>query len=140
MTHSVPLTFSPSSLRITRNTPWVDGCCGPMFRTNSVESRKVVSGMSLLAAFDAQILPYPSIVLLDDAVLLAQRIALPLLRHQDTAHVGMAFELDSEHVEHLALEPVRRQVDTHGRVWLHAVGNRSLHAHAIVSCEAVSDV
>src|SRR5216683_1391834 len=45
ITHSVPMTFSPSSLRITRSTPCVEGCCGPMLSTSSVESRKVVSGM-----------------------------------------------------------------------------------------------
>ena len=38
---SVPSTFSPSSLRMTRSTPCVDGCCGPMLRTSSVESRNV---------------------------------------------------------------------------------------------------
>ncbi len=25
-------TVSPSISSSTRNTPWVDGCCGPMFR------------------------------------------------------------------------------------------------------------
>src|SRR5208337_3463882 len=25
-------TFSPSSSRSTRSTPWVEGCCGPMLR------------------------------------------------------------------------------------------------------------
>src|ERR1035441_7500936 len=46
MMHSVPRTFSPSSLRITRSTPCVEGCCGPMLRTNSVESRKVGDGLA----------------------------------------------------------------------------------------------
>src|SRR5712692_5847669 len=110
MMHSVPITFSPSSLRITRSTPCVEGCCGPILRTNSVESRNVVSGMDLLAAFDVQILPYPSLVLLDQAVFLAQREALPLLGEKDSAHVWMAFELDAEHVEDLALQPVCRGV------------------------------
>src|SRR2546422_10070655 len=45
MTRSVPITFSPSSLRITRNTPCVEGCCGPILSTSSLESRKVVSGI-----------------------------------------------------------------------------------------------
>src|SRR5215470_4798165 len=31
MTASTPTTVSPSSVRIARNTPWADGCCGPMF-------------------------------------------------------------------------------------------------------------
>src|SRR5213076_682474 len=106
MTHSVPVTFSPSSLRITRSTPCVEGCCGPMLRTSSVESKNVVSGIPrLLAAFDVQVLPYPLLVLLNDPVVLAQREACPLFRHQDTPHVRMPREFDAEHVEHLALQP-----------------------------------
>ena len=27
------VTVSPSSSRISRSTPWVDGCCGPMLTT-----------------------------------------------------------------------------------------------------------
>src|SRR4029453_17274715 len=121
MMHSVPMTFSPSSFKITRSTPWVDGCCGPILRTNSVESRNVVSGMDLLAAFDVQILPDPSLVLLDQAVLFTQREALPLLREKDPAHVGMAVELDAEHVEDLALHPVCGGVDGGGGGGLEAI-------------------
>src|SRR5579862_7864550 len=83
ITHSVPFTFSPSSFRITRSTPCVEGCCGPMLRTSSVESRKVVSGIrELLAAFDAQVLLYPFVILPQNRIILAQRISLPLLRQQ----------------------------------------------------------
>src|SRR5579871_749032 len=46
MTHSRPRTFSPSSRKITRNTPCVAGCCGPMLMTSSFASRKVLSGVS----------------------------------------------------------------------------------------------
>src|SRR6185503_4800167 len=31
MTASTATTVSPSSVRMARNTPWADGCCGPMF-------------------------------------------------------------------------------------------------------------
>src|SRR5579864_8392662 len=106
MTHSVPSTFSPSSLRMTRNTPWVDGCCGPMLRTSSVESRKVAPGISSLAAVDLQILLHPALVLLQDGIIFAQRMPLPFFRQQDAPHVGMPGELDAEHVEDFALEPV----------------------------------
>src|ERR1035441_3219816 len=109
MTQSVPRIFSPSSLRITLSTPCVDGCCGPMLRISSVESRKV-SGMFLLAAFDAQILLHPAHVLLQDAVILAQRVTLPVFRHQNAPQVRVAGEADAEHVEHLALQPIGRQV------------------------------
>src|SRR5882762_7195752 len=114
MMHSVPITFSPSSFKMTRSTPCVEGCCGPILRTNSVESRNVVSGMALLAALDVQILPDPALVLLNQAVLFAQREAFPLLGKQDSAHVGVAFELDAEHVEDLAFQPVGGGVDRRG--------------------------
>src|SRR5208283_5308586 len=107
MTQSVPRTFSPSSLRITRNTPCVDGCCGPMLRTSSVESKKVVSGMASLAAFDSQVLLHPAVVLLEDSVVLTQRVSLPLFRQQDAPHIRMAGERDSEHIEDFAFQPVR---------------------------------
>ena len=33
MPHRASVTDSPSSSRISRSTPWVDGCCGPMLTT-----------------------------------------------------------------------------------------------------------
>src|ERR1035438_5016089 len=106
MTQSVPSTFSPSSLRMTRNTPCVEGCCGPMLRTNSVESRNVASGMMSLTAFDIQVFPNPAVVLLEDTVIFTQRVALPFLGQENATHVGVAVEFDAEHVEHFALQPI----------------------------------
>src|ERR1035438_1980903 len=100
MMHSVPRTFSPSSLRITRSTPCVEGCCGPMLRTNSVESRKVESGIPRsLAAFDSQVFLHPALVLLENSVVFAQWMPLPLVGHQDAPHVGVPREFDAEHIE-----------------------------------------
>src|ERR1035438_10246056 len=141
MTQSVPSTFSPSSLRITRSTPWVDGCCGPILSTSSVESRNVASGILMsLAALDTEVLLNPTVVLLKNAVTLAQRVPLPLLGHEDAAHIRMAFELDAEHVEDLALQPVGRQVYAHGGLRLEAFGNISLDPHPLVPREAVDHV
>src|SRR5271169_703729 len=107
MMHSVPSTFSPSSFKITRSTPCVDGCCGPMLRTNSVESRKVWSGIpASLAAFNTQVFLHPFLVLLNNPVVLAQRMPLPFLRQQNALHVRVTRELDPEHVEDFALQPV----------------------------------
>ena len=37
-------TVSPSSVRISRSTPWVDGCCGPMLMTiRSLLSKSLAS-------------------------------------------------------------------------------------------------
>ena len=33
MPQRASVTVSPSSSRISRSTPWVEGCCGPMFTT-----------------------------------------------------------------------------------------------------------
>ncbi len=33
MPHRASVTVSPSSSRMSRSTPCVDGCCGPMFTT-----------------------------------------------------------------------------------------------------------
>src|SRR5271157_795683 len=141
MTQSVPMIFSPSSLRMTRSTPWVEGCCGPMLRTSSVESRKVVSGiLASLAAFNAQVFPHPALVLLNNGVVLAQRIALPFLGHQDAPQVRVAGELDAEHIECLALQPIGRQVHAHGGFRLVAVGNVSLDPHPLVPGEAIYNV
>src|SRR6266849_7463259 len=106
MMHSVPITFSPSSFKMTRNTPWVEGCCGPILSTNSVESRNVASGMDLLAAFDVQILLHPAVVLLDEPVFLPQREADPFLGQQNAAHIGMTLKLDAEHIENFAFQPI----------------------------------
>src|SRR6516165_5949330 len=97
ITQSVPRTFSPSSLRITRSTPCVEGCCGPMLSTSSVESRNVASGM-LLSALYPQVVFHPVLILLQDGIVLAQRMTLPVLRHQDAPQIGVAGEFDAEHV------------------------------------------
>src|SRR6516162_6591712 len=141
MMQSVPRTFSPSSLRMTRSTPCVEGCCGPMLRTNSVESRKVESGIpSSLAAFDSQVFLHPALILLENSVVLAQRIALPLVRQQYAPHVGVSRKFDSEHIVDFALQPVSRQVDSNRRLRLIPIGNIDLHAHAFVAREAIQDV
>src|SRR5260370_12287706 len=40
--HSEPITRSPASFSLTRNTPCVDGCCGPIFRMSSSAPSSVV--------------------------------------------------------------------------------------------------
>ena len=51
-----------------------------------------------------------SLILLEDRVILAQRVALPFLGHEDAAHIRVPGELDAEHVEYFALQPVGGQV------------------------------
>src|SRR5271170_5335815 len=116
MMHSESTTRSPSSFNFTRNTPCVEGCCGPIFKIISSAPSTVVltfvssvvrgSLICLLAALDAQVLANPIGVLLQNVVILAQWISLPFIGHQDAGQLRMAFEDHSKHVVAFALEPV----------------------------------
>src|SRR6202050_4239766 len=118
MMHSESTTRSPSSFSFTRSTPWVEGCCGPMFKIISSAPSTVVltfvssvvrgSLIRLLSALDAQVLADPIRILLQYVVILAQRISLPFIRHQNAGQLRMAFEYDSKHVVACALEPAGR--------------------------------
>src|SRR5579864_6122420 len=201
MTHSSPMTFSPSSRRITRSTPCVAGCCGPMLMTSSLASRNVLSGVSRssgesvlgsviaeilrvpsaeilrvscqprsreiqtrpqeiqpqsgdgmqptaqavgetekeqpapkgrkkfanriplgrpisiqssLPALDPQINLHPLIILLQDSVILSQRISLPPVGQQNALHVRMPVELNPKHVENFTLQPVGSRPQRNG--------------------------
>src|SRR5580658_185274 len=159
MTHSRPRTFSPSSRKITRNTPWVAGCCGPILMTSSFASRNVLSGVSrssgesevgsviarwlvvsrwfLLSALNSQVDLYPLIVLLQNSVVFAQRMSLPSIGQQNPLHVRMAVELDAEHVEDFALQPVGGRPDGDGTGDGFAVRDLRFHADAFVARERV---
>src|SRR5512138_1055795 len=68
-----------------------------------------ITQSSLLSDLDPQVDLHPLLVLLDDPVVLAQRVALPFIRQHDAPQVRMPYELDPEHVVALALQPVRRR-------------------------------
>src|SRR4051794_12038193 len=99
MMQSVPRTFSPSSFKMTRSTPWVDGCCGPMFRTSSLASRKDCVAMRSMPAFDTYVFLNPAVVHLGNAIVFPQRMSVPIFGHQNSAKVGMVFEFNPEHIE-----------------------------------------
>ena len=48
-------------------------------------------------------------------VLLAQRMTLPVVGHENATLVGVTFEVDAEHVEDFALVPVGRSPDAGSR-------------------------
>ena len=151
-------TVSPSSSIISRSTPWVDGCWGPMLmiivsssphldvevavggadafgqpqdRTDlaaQLRRRRLRRESQLLGAFGGpghegascsgglfagrsrssrpgrlfELHRDPP-----DAVVLAQRVTLPVLGHEDPREVRVALEDDPEHVERLALHRLR---------------------------------
>src|ERR671919_1925 len=97
-------TVSPCSSNMSRNTPCVLGCCGPMLRiivwSSSGSSGRSWAGAGRCSSPRARFLELHG----DDAlvVVLAERMAFPVLRHEDAGQVGMVGELDAEHVVHLA--------------------------------------
>src|SRR4051812_19005421 len=107
------ITVSPSSSMTTRSTPWVEGCCGPMFRT-MCRPWPSPTGAASAAGTDATRSSSAFMVLLVlirvlipvDRVVLAQRVTVPVVGHQDAARIGMIPELDAEHVEGLPLVPI----------------------------------
>src|SRR5580704_11324205 len=97
----------------------------------SISSRHFPAGLSHLApsgwnslpALDPEIDLNPLVVLLQDAVILAQRMAFPTVGQQNAFQVGVAIELDAEHVEDFALQPVRSRPDGNGAVDGFSVGD-----------------
>src|SRR5881397_1864512 len=109
---------SPSARTTKRSTPCVEGCCGPMVRVMSSVERppSLVSRCTstsnparpISASRLQQALPRrrDAVVLLGLDEVLAQRMARPVLGHEDAAEVRVVLEGDSEQVEHLPLLPL----------------------------------
>src|SRR3954469_8455351 len=128
MTTSASTTFSPSRRRPTRSTPCVLWCCGTMLITSSLVSNiapwtvvgvssalPVLLNVRLFACL-AQLQPVFGVFHQQFAgalqrIVLALREPLPVVGHQDPAPIGMAGEIDAEHVVDLALEPVGGRPD-----------------------------
>src|ERR1022692_4924028 len=91
----------------------------------------------LLAAFNAEGDLHPLVVLLQDAVILAQGMSLPAIGQQDALHVGMPVKLDAEHVEDLALQPVRSRPDGNGAGQARAIQDLRFYANALVARERI---
>src|SRR6202007_2470081 len=63
---------------------------------------------TLLPAFNPEILANPGGVLPENVVILAERMALPLVGKQDALQIRVAGKNDAEHIENFALEPISR--------------------------------
>src|SRR5579871_4616229 len=149
ITHSSPITFSPSSRKMTRSTPWVAGCCGPILMTSSFASRNVSSRVATcvsrlggesvfgsvidsLPALNPQIDLHPLTILLQNPVIFPQRMPLPTLRQQNAFQVRMPIKPDPKHVEDFSLQPIGRRPDRYGTRQALTVGNAGGHANALV--------
>src|SRR5919109_2891778 len=111
MTGLARSTVSPSSSSTTRSTPCVDGCCGPRLTTivssdsgHCSGPRTRSRGVSVTGSSSSRSL---RLLELDGhpgrRVVLAQRVALPVVGHEQADEVGMAGEANAEEVIHLSL-------------------------------------
>src|SRR6266496_3642691 len=139
------LRTSPSVSTMKLMTPWVEGCCGPKLRTISSLSRSTRRRMSfsmvvprsglggggrvqrcllrLLRVVEPLQLDERVLADVGDAVpaarllvVLAQRVADPVVGQHDPAQVRVAREVHAEQVVDLALEPVGGLPDPLDRV------------------------
>ena len=138
-------SISPSSSSTSRSTPCVLGCCGPMLTVIvSVRMFRHRVRSSLVPGATADRVRCWRGTLLrvtcsgSDAsrrladlhrIVLAQRIAFPVLRHQQPPQIGMAVEHDAEQVPDFALEPVGRRPDAADRRDVRVVAVQP-HLHA----------
>ena len=185
-------TVSPCSSSISRSTPWVLGCCGPMLMiivwsssgssgrspscgrlglahpqhradlAQQLLGRHLDARLELLAVLrrlrriiarrqrgtatsviDARRASLNCTGICADLVVLAQRVALPVLRHQDAGQVGVVGERDAEHVVHLALHRLGAGMDVEQRRQRRVVGSgtwtRTRMRRPAVDVEEVGD-
>src|SRR5215211_417369 len=125
-------TVSPSSSSMSRRSPCIAGCCGPMFMSMvSSPNSSLISGLTrrlLGGSVSAPSCPArrssPSIclpqslegALCADLEALEQRVVVEVvLPHVSPPQVGMTCEGDPEHVVGLPLVPVGRRIDARDR-------------------------
>src|SRR5208282_895137 len=90
-----------------------------------------------LSALDPQVDLHPLLVLLQNAVILAQGVAFPAVGQKDALQIGMSVELNSEHVINFALQPVGGRPDRDARRDGSAVGDLRLHAYPLIARERI---
>src|ERR1700736_3688436 len=99
-------TVSPSISSMTRSTPWVDGCCGPMFRI-MVRS---CPGSSTGVGVRCDIVISVSAVALH-GIILAQRVAFPVLGHQKAPQIRMSGKTNPEQIKNFAFKVICARPD-----------------------------
>src|SRR6266581_1307623 len=87
---------------------------------------------SLLPALNAQVLFHPTGILLDDVVILAQRIPSPLVWQQDARQIGMPGEDNSKHVKRFTLQPIGRGPNARDARNFFAVARAGLYAQPFI--------
>src|SRR6202795_981501 len=98
--------ISPSSSRSTRNTPCVDGCCGPMLRTMACSGPVAVCTVVMAQVRTS---PNQKSTRALHGIILAEQIAFPIVREQHAPQIGVPFKPYAQEVENLAFMPIRRR-------------------------------
>src|ERR671914_2993071 len=115
MTGLARSTVSPSSSRTTRSTPWVDGCCGPRLTIIVSSDSGHCSGPTTRSR-GLSVTGSPSsgplcFLELDGhpgrRIVLAERVPLPVVGHEQANEVGMPGEAHPEEVVDLPLRQLR---------------------------------
>src|SRR5277367_4710075 len=109
--------FSPSSSSKTRNTPWVDGCCGPMLRTIvfavPIAVSTVVIDLTYGLTFKKRANTLPLTL---HRKIAAQWSPFELVGQKNATQVRVALETNREQIENLAFQPVGAPPDGHERI------------------------
>src|SRR5262245_52461223 len=115
-------TISPSVRSTSRSTPCVLGCCGPILTSiSSVRtSNSTTRGSSSAVTIRVQGSGFGSattnaVVFQRHLVVLAERVAFPVLGAEDAAEVGVASEIHAREVIDLSLVPVGGAPDVANR-------------------------
>src|SRR5262249_4150361 len=131
-------TISPSVRTTTRNTPWVLGCCGPMFSSiSSLRKSETCGGVvrgSAAISFSHHVVLH-AVVVVRRLVVLAEGMPLPVLGATDPNEVVMALEPDPHEVPGLPLVPVGGPPDV-----LDAGNHRGFARHEHPHPDPVSDI
>src|SRR5450755_4953733 len=92
-----------------------------------------------LPALDSKVDLNPLFILLQNTVVLAQRVPLPAVGKKNALQVGMAVELNPEHIEDLSLQPVGGAPDRDAGRDRSAVGDLRLDPHPLVARKRIKD-
>src|SRR5579872_1356177 len=138
--------FSPSSSIITRSTPCVDGCCGPILRVirlrRSSSSVGFASSTPTCASSSCMVPLFVLVTVLVAVhrIIFAKRVAGPVGRHHDPAKVGMIGEADSKQIERLAFVPVRAAPDAGHGFDLGVLADAALQPQPLVTRNGMKQV
>src|SRR3990172_86627 len=95
-------TVSPSSSKITRSTPCVDGCCGPMLRTIVCAGPVAVWTVVVMIESPRPARSAESL----HRIILAHGMSFPGIGHQQPPQFRVALESHSKQIEDLPLVPI----------------------------------